>query len=230
MITVAELCAWGLPSILIPLPTAAADHQTGNARAMETGGGRAACCCRASSTRRAWAEEIGRLFEFPDARREMAEHARKRGRPEAARDIADSRWPPWRGNCPVFGLSRRPNCPKFSTVTMDLFAADDSRPVHFMGIGGAGMSALGAPGPAPRRGCHRMRHRSRGRRRPDRAGRSGRGGPRPGARRGCARGRGHRGGAGRSSRARARPEPRAFRSSHARRRWRRSVPGARRWR
>jgi UDP-N-acetylmuramate--alanine ligase len=25
---------------------------------------------------------------------------------------------------------------------MDLFAADDSRPVHFMGIGGAGMSAL----------------------------------------------------------------------------------------
>ena len=25
---------------------------------------------------------------------------------------------------------------------MDLFAANDSRPVHFMGIGGAGMSAL----------------------------------------------------------------------------------------
>src|SRR5205085_1643137 len=28
MITVAELCAWGLPGILVPLPTAAADHQT----------------------------------------------------------------------------------------------------------------------------------------------------------------------------------------------------------
>src|SRR6266704_2808049 len=32
--TVAELCAWGKPSILVPLPTAAADHQTYNARAL----------------------------------------------------------------------------------------------------------------------------------------------------------------------------------------------------
>src|ERR1041384_2492619 len=32
MMTLAELCAWGIPSILIPLPTAAADHQTPNAR------------------------------------------------------------------------------------------------------------------------------------------------------------------------------------------------------
>ena len=35
MMTCAELCAWGLPSLLIPLPTAAADHQTANARALE---------------------------------------------------------------------------------------------------------------------------------------------------------------------------------------------------
>ena len=34
MLTVAELCAWGLPSILIPLPTAAADHQIHNARVL----------------------------------------------------------------------------------------------------------------------------------------------------------------------------------------------------
>src|SRR5437762_1310695 len=32
--TVAELCAWGKPSILVPLPTAAADHQTRNASAL----------------------------------------------------------------------------------------------------------------------------------------------------------------------------------------------------
>src|SRR6478752_2167474 len=38
MITVAELCAWGLPSILIPLPTAAADHQTHNARVLAEAG------------------------------------------------------------------------------------------------------------------------------------------------------------------------------------------------
>ena len=32
--TIAELCAWGKPSVLIPLPSAAADHQTFNARAL----------------------------------------------------------------------------------------------------------------------------------------------------------------------------------------------------
>jgi UDP-N-acetylglucosamine--N-acetylmuramyl-(pentapeptide) pyrophosphoryl-undecaprenol N-acetylglucosamine transferase len=30
----AEMCAWGIPQILVPLPTAAADHQTVNARAL----------------------------------------------------------------------------------------------------------------------------------------------------------------------------------------------------
>ena len=34
----AELCAWGLPAILVPLPTAAADHQTANARALAVAG------------------------------------------------------------------------------------------------------------------------------------------------------------------------------------------------
>jgi UDP-N-acetylglucosamine--N-acetylmuramyl-(pentapeptide) pyrophosphoryl-undecaprenol N-acetylglucosamine transferase len=36
--TIAELQEWALPSILIPLPSAAGDHQTRNARAMETRG------------------------------------------------------------------------------------------------------------------------------------------------------------------------------------------------
>lgn len=38
MMTIAELCAWGVPSILVPLPSAAADHQTPNATAMERAG------------------------------------------------------------------------------------------------------------------------------------------------------------------------------------------------
>ena len=38
MMTLAELCAWGIPSILVPLPSAAADHQTPNARAMAAAG------------------------------------------------------------------------------------------------------------------------------------------------------------------------------------------------
>lgn len=37
-ITIAELCAWGIPSVLVPLPTAAADHQSHNARAVATAG------------------------------------------------------------------------------------------------------------------------------------------------------------------------------------------------
>jgi UDP-N-acetylglucosamine--N-acetylmuramyl-(pentapeptide) pyrophosphoryl-undecaprenol N-acetylglucosamine transferase len=38
MMTIAELCAWGIPSILIPLPTSAADHQSRNAAAMADSG------------------------------------------------------------------------------------------------------------------------------------------------------------------------------------------------
>ena len=38
MMTVAELAAWGVPSMLVPLPTAAADHQTPNARVMADAG------------------------------------------------------------------------------------------------------------------------------------------------------------------------------------------------
>ncbi len=36
--TCSELAAWGLPAILIPLPSAAADHQTGNAKAIADAG------------------------------------------------------------------------------------------------------------------------------------------------------------------------------------------------
>ena len=36
--TTAELFAWGIPAVLVPLPTAAADHQTHNARALAAAG------------------------------------------------------------------------------------------------------------------------------------------------------------------------------------------------
>ncbi len=36
--TTAELCAWGIPMFLVPLPTAAADHQTINAKALASVG------------------------------------------------------------------------------------------------------------------------------------------------------------------------------------------------
>lgn len=33
-----ELCAWGVPMVIVPLPTAANDHQTANAKVLETAG------------------------------------------------------------------------------------------------------------------------------------------------------------------------------------------------
>ena len=45
----AELLAWGIPALLVPLPTAAADHQTHNARALEAAGA-AVCLPQAALT------------------------------------------------------------------------------------------------------------------------------------------------------------------------------------
>lgn len=83
----AELLAWGIPSILVPLPTAAADHQTHNARALDAFGAAVALPQPEASPERLWADLVSLAGD--DARREaMAERARDRARPEAARRIA----------------------------------------------------------------------------------------------------------------------------------------------
>ena len=89
MITVAELCAWGLPSILIPLPTAAADHQTHNARVL-TEAGAAELLPQQELTPATLGDRIGRLLSDTALRRRIAEAARSRGRPHASRDIASN--------------------------------------------------------------------------------------------------------------------------------------------
>jgi UDP-N-acetylglucosamine--N-acetylmuramyl-(pentapeptide) pyrophosphoryl-undecaprenol N-acetylglucosamine transferase len=86
MITVAEICAWGLPSVLVPLPTAAADHQTHNARAMEEAGA-AAVLAQSEMVREGVGGVLGRLLAGGAEREAMAAAARGRGRPQAARDI-----------------------------------------------------------------------------------------------------------------------------------------------
>ena len=86
MITVAEVCAWGLPSILVPLPTAAADHQTHNARAMSEAGA-AVHLPQGDLLENGLGPAIGELLRVPSAREGMAAAARRRGRPDAARDI-----------------------------------------------------------------------------------------------------------------------------------------------
>lgn len=84
----AELLAWGIPAVLIPLPTAAADHQAHNARALEAFGAAAALPEAELEPDRLWSEVAALAGD--DARRErMAERARARARPDAARHIAE---------------------------------------------------------------------------------------------------------------------------------------------
>lgn len=86
MMTCAELCAWGLPGLLIPLPTAAADHQVANARALE-GTGAARVLLQADLTPASLARELTRLVTDPAARLAMSSAARLRGRPAASSAI-----------------------------------------------------------------------------------------------------------------------------------------------
>ena len=86
-LTVAELCAWGIPSVLVPLPTAAADHQRANARALEDAG--AAVLQEQSGLSAATLGAALRdLLGTPAKLGAMAESASSRGRPDAAERIA----------------------------------------------------------------------------------------------------------------------------------------------
>jgi UDP-N-acetylglucosamine--N-acetylmuramyl-(pentapeptide) pyrophosphoryl-undecaprenol N-acetylglucosamine transferase len=79
----AELCAWGVPSVLVPLPTAAANHQHHNAVALADAGAAVLLPEAELAPGRLWAE-LGRLAADNSARAAIAEGARLRGRPDAA--------------------------------------------------------------------------------------------------------------------------------------------------
>lgn len=85
-ITLAEICAWGLPSILIPLPTAAADHQTHNARALAAAGA-ARHLPQSDLAPELLGSAISALLAGDAARTMMGRAALSRGRPDAAADI-----------------------------------------------------------------------------------------------------------------------------------------------
>jgi UDP-N-acetylglucosamine--N-acetylmuramyl-(pentapeptide) pyrophosphoryl-undecaprenol N-acetylglucosamine transferase len=76
--TVAELAAIGVPSILVPWPGAAADHQTDNARSLAEVGA-AVLLPEAELTAARLAEEIDRLEADPAALAAMAAAARAAG-------------------------------------------------------------------------------------------------------------------------------------------------------
>lgn len=85
----AELCAWGIPSVLIPLPTAAANHQHHNAMALAEAGAAVLVPEKELVIGRLWSE-IVKLTSDSAARADLAEHARKRGHPHAAAEIVDA--------------------------------------------------------------------------------------------------------------------------------------------
>lgn len=82
-----EFLAWGLPSVLVPLPTAAADHQTHNAAALAEAGA-AIHLPEAGVDGPGLLAAVRSLIDEPDRLAAMAARARERGRPGAAREIA----------------------------------------------------------------------------------------------------------------------------------------------
>jgi UDP-N-acetylglucosamine--N-acetylmuramyl-(pentapeptide) pyrophosphoryl-undecaprenol N-acetylglucosamine transferase len=84
---IAELCAIGRPSILVPLPISG-DHQLHNAQGLEKAGG-AVCMSSAGATPEAIAERIAELAGDPERLARMAESARSWGRPDAAERICE---------------------------------------------------------------------------------------------------------------------------------------------
>jgi UDP-N-acetylglucosamine--N-acetylmuramyl-(pentapeptide) pyrophosphoryl-undecaprenol N-acetylglucosamine transferase len=85
--TTAELCAWAIPALLIPLPTAAADHQTANARSLAAAGA-ARWLAERDATPERLGDEVRALLGDPAALESLAAGARARARPDAAHQIA----------------------------------------------------------------------------------------------------------------------------------------------
>jgi len=85
--TTAELFAWGIPPILVPLPTAAADHQTHNARALAAAGA-AVNLPQSELTVDRLDATVRALLDEPSAMARLSAGASARARPDAAETIA----------------------------------------------------------------------------------------------------------------------------------------------
>jgi UDP-N-acetylglucosamine--N-acetylmuramyl-(pentapeptide) pyrophosphoryl-undecaprenol N-acetylglucosamine transferase len=83
----AEILIRGLPAILVPLPTAAADHQTANARSLERAGGALVAPQAELTAASLWAT-VTELLASPDRLARMKQAALTLARPHAAGEIA----------------------------------------------------------------------------------------------------------------------------------------------
>lgn len=86
--TAAELTAAGRPAILVPLPTAAADHQTANAAALADSGA-AWLLPQADATAETLARQLAEMLEKPQILAAAAAKSAALARPDAAMQLAD---------------------------------------------------------------------------------------------------------------------------------------------
>ncbi|MDP2335029.1 MAG: undecaprenyldiphospho-muramoylpentapeptide beta-N-acetylglucosaminyltransferase [Bacteroidota bacterium] len=85
--TISELCLLGKPSVLVPSPNVAEDHQTKNAQSLVDN--QAALLIKdADSKEQLWLEAFKLLGDKPRLK-SLSENIRKLGRPNAAKDIVD---------------------------------------------------------------------------------------------------------------------------------------------
>ncbi|MCB9603580.1 MAG: undecaprenyldiphospho-muramoylpentapeptide beta-N-acetylglucosaminyltransferase [Sandaracinus sp.] len=125
--TLAELQAIGRPSILVPYPFAADDHQTKNAKVLEEAGA-AIAIAQDSLDAQSLSAALGGLLDDEEARRAMAAAARGRGKPEAAAAIVDDlvEWLGWEE------ASRAEAAP----IVLHEESSDDDEPVQRRGLRG----------------------------------------------------------------------------------------------
>lgn len=86
--SVAELAVVGLPAVLVPYPSAPGDHQTANARMLESAGA-ALLVPDAQLDASRLAAAVDGLLAAPDRLAAMSAAARRQARPDAAARVAD---------------------------------------------------------------------------------------------------------------------------------------------
>ncbi len=84
--SIADLAVAGVPAILVPLPSAAEDHQTANAQGVVADGG-AVCVADRDCTAERLGQELSRILNDELVHRAMADAQLRRARPHAAASI-----------------------------------------------------------------------------------------------------------------------------------------------
>lgn len=87
MMGTSELCAWGVPMVIVPLPTSANDHQAANAKVLEAAGA-AVHLPQSRLTPQRLEDEVCAILGDPKRITNMSAAAKGRGRPKAAQEIA----------------------------------------------------------------------------------------------------------------------------------------------